>query len=736
MPCRPSIRIWTVDVSSDCALGRNEHPRLLFTKAGLPDIRARIAKPGLKEIYDRMKKTVDDQMAQGMDRVQAQGAARILVALGLLYHVTGEEKYGRACREVTLKAPFGCYATEGAYGYDLVYDLLSPEERRQCEKKMLAYIGRPYPDGSVFTQCVGLWGSGNEDDRVARKLSEMHAWCLRRKVYLNDWAADRGGDGNSHGYIGQHEYVGTVGAFQAWRAAAGEDWFADFNWARTMAPYYVYHLLPNRRLTANIGINSWGGRYAPIETGAEDFVSIAQARWKCGLTGWWARNIVCADTAYYSILHNDWGMVLFYDPDVPDVARDQFPPDMLFKTRGYLCMRSDWGKDATFVHFHSGRFETDARNHGDNNSFLIYRKAHLACDSGTRGANNPELKENSDGKHHQNYFSQTIAHNSITVGSAHDGSPLCHTVFGGQVSRVPLNWLKKYGLPVIDDNRWSRPAGAIRAYETSPEFCYAAGDARCSYDPVVVAAFTRQFLYVRPGAIVIFDRVTAANPQDMKRWYLHTMEQPLCIDGELKPDAGVHPQGHFLAEGRTLRTPHGGSVLFSRTLLPEKAAIRVLGGKGHQFEVNGENYDMYDLWWNKVGTPAYQEEIGIGWWRIEVEPQDRQADDVFLHVLWATDDGAKEMFPVRKIEKDGQAGAAFTADGTDVEVTFAKAGEPAGHVKLARNGKVLCDRPLASTVEDDYQKWSTDPRFKDWMTSPHMRAVIGDKDQDLYKARR
>jgi hypothetical protein len=98
-------------------------------------------------------------------------------------------------------------------------------------------------------------------------------------------------------------------------------------------------------------------------------------------------------------------------------------------------------------------------------------------------------------------------------------------------------------------------------------------------------------------------------------------------------------------------------------------------------------------------------------------------------VVGSTDDRAKEMFPVEKIpvekiEKGGQVGAQFTADGTDVEVTFGMTGEVAGHIKITKAGKVICDRPLATKVEDNYQKWNSDPRFKNWMTSPYLRAVI------------
>jgi heparin/heparan-sulfate lyase len=353
----------------------------------------------------------------------------------------------------------------------------------------------------------------------------------------------------------------------------------------------------------------------------------------------------------------------------------------------------------------------------DNNAFLIYRKAYLACDSGTRGLNNPERTKFSDGRHHERYFAQTIAHNSLTVGTE-DIQGRSRSVCGGQVSRVPDDWLRAYGLPVNEENRYTRQAGTIVAYETTPEFCYVAGDATRSYAPQYVRHFSRQLLYVRPGAVVIFDRVTSVRPEDAKRWYLHTMEQPSCPGGELRPDVSIHPEGHFLATGHTLRCAHGGSVLFSKTVLPRKATIRVLGGPGHQFEVNGENYDMYPLWWREVGTKEYQEQIGLGWWRVEVEPQVKSQDDLFLHVLWATEDRVREMFPVEVIENEREAGVRFVVDGIDVEAAFTKAGRVpsgcAGRIRLAKGGRVIAARPLACDVQDDYRKWSTDPRSTDW----------------------
>ena len=224
--------------------------------------------------------------------------------------------------------------------------------------------------------------------------------------------------------------------------------------------------------------------------------------------------------------------------------------------------------------------------------------------------------------------------------------------------------------------------------------------------------------------IVVFDRVTAVRADDPKRWYLHTMEQPRCVNGELRPDRSIHAEGHFLAAGDTLRAAHGGSVLFSKTVLPRKAVIRVLGGAGHQFEVNGENYDMYPRWWKEVGTKDYQEQIGIGWWRVEVEPAAKSPNDLFLHVLWATEDGVRDMFPVETIERSRQTGIRFVADGIAVEAHFAKYGDLAGHIRLMKEGRVLADDPLPCRVQDDYGLWKADPRFHDWSTNPAMQAVI------------
>lgn len=144
-----------VQVPADCALTRNEHPRLLFTREQLPAIKARLSQSPLAEDFALLKSTLDDGLARGTDRARSA-----IVALGLMYHLTGDPRYGEACKEAVLqRGQFGVYAALGLYGYDLVYDLMTPEERRQCEQKALDFMQKEqWRQSARFMYAVGTYG--------------------------------------------------------------------------------------------------------------------------------------------------------------------------------------------------------------------------------------------------------------------------------------------------------------------------------------------------------------------------------------------------------------------------------------------------------------------------------------------------------------------------------------------------------------------------------------------------
>ncbi len=120
--------------------------------------------------------------------------------------------------------------------------------------------------------------------------------------------------------------------------------------------------------------------------------------------------------------------------------------------------------------------------------------------------------------------------------------------------------------------------------------------------------------------------------------------------------------------------------------------------------------------------------IGLGGWRIELSPTDKPAAVSFLTVLQAAEQSTAAMAPVERIDRAGQVGARVTVGTTACEVIFATDGPPSGRIRIAQAGKVVVDRALAAGIEDNYTKWSGDPRYKTWITRPEYRNFIGARD--------
>jgi heparin/heparan-sulfate lyase len=362
------------------------------------------------------------------------------------------------------------------------------------------------------------------------------------------------------------------------------------------------------------------------------------------------------------------------------------------------------------------------------------------------------------------YARQTIAHNSITVGSEPLElrgwkNALLATVRGGGQSPIQDDsWWKLWDLPKPKTGDRPFREGRIIAYETSPLFDYAAGDATHSYPPTRVKSITRQFVYLRPDTFIVFDRVINTTAGLETRWLLHALFEPQ-FDGAKTPDPSLPPEkqlvvtpdgkemapnpkpgGRFLHSNASIfiiddKWPDMTGRLFGKVLFPDEKArvLRTVGGPWHEFEVEGVNYGPTDDTYAENKYHRHRKEhdrensIGLGGWRIELLPKDRPAATSFLVVLHAADQATKTMGPVERIDRSGQMGAKVRIGTTDYEVTFATAGPTGGHIRVSEGGKTTLDRPLAAGVEDNYEKWSEDPRYETWMMRPEYRNFIGSR---------
>ncbi|MBM4039915.1 MAG: hypothetical protein FJ290_15530 [Planctomycetes bacterium] len=758
-----SVRIGGVDVPAGCALARKEHPRLLFTRADIPKLRERLKHPRLAKELEWAK------------QLASQGKASAIL-LGVLYHLTGEKAYLDQARAKLEPSWIQTYPLAA----DLVMAGLPPEEQKAEADRLVEQIKanrwRPH-----VALALAAWGHGH-DDFLNEVLTKRYPEDLVRGVaYNNLWSQGRGGSSMSHGYNGEHFYTEWLTMAVAWSNATGQDWVSKCDFAAHAPEWYLFHYRPwaSGFECVHVGVTAMCRHWmtvTPASFEGDNLAVLVASRFRDGVGQWWIDNVISKISMGWgtSALGQGgvWGKLLWYDPELPAVEPASLPPARLFPENGHAVMRSDWTPEATYALFRCGRFgEIDGhwgRNNADNLHFIINKRGVLAADTGAvHSLNNAALAfagsqpQGESRPHLTEYARQTVAHNSITVGR----EPIVHVDWrgnptrdvvrrGGQSPIQDKSWWKLWGLPERKPGDRPFREGRIVAYETSPFFDYAAGDATHSYPPTRVKSITRQFVYLRPDTFVVFDRVEAAEPGLETIWNLHALYQP-AWNGKAEPDASLPPEKQFVLSddgkeqlpnpkpgGRFAHT--GGDTftiddnwqgmqgrLFAKLLLPAEDArtVRTIGGAWHEFEVDGINYGPTEATYgkHKGGQNPHNREntIGVEGWRIELSPKDNPASASFLVVLFATDQKSGKLPPIERVEREGRVGAKLSIAGKDYEVTFATTGALGGHIAIREGGKAMLDRPLATSVEDTYGKWSSDPRYKAWTTQPEYRNFIG-----------
>jgi len=740
------INIGKLKMRADSPLVKGEYPRLAITRASLPAIRARLGNP---EIQTYLK--------QARDLVKIGKASPLLLAA--LYQLTGDKHYSSLTKD-----RLGDVSWDPAwtFAFDMVAETMTKAERSDYARKILARI-RVNRWRPRLLHCLAAWGN-SLDSEITPYLESSHANEVERKLdYNNRWSRGRGGSSMGHGYNGEHFFSAEFAGMMGWTHATGEDIIARSDFAHHTPAWYIYHYLPwkRSRQVIRVGVTMSPWHYqalTPQKHAGENYVMLDITRTKNGLGQWWQREFIgewpmpkwrAGEEHTYGLA----GRLLWLDPSIPSVPPERFPETRLFPVNGHVIMRSDWTEDATVALFRCGRFgEIDGyggRNNADNLHFIIYKHGYLAPDTGCVHSVNEKVWQMKAPGNVHNYGKQTVAHNSITVGRGR----LEHRGYqnrlmgvarrGGQMVTQDPKWYKAWGIKGVTRIQSEFQDGDITAYSTSPAYDYACGDATHSYPPSRVRKITRQFVYLKPDVFVVFDRVTPADPKLDIIWNLHAYERP-AWNGKTKP-AKTPPQfiikdgkqvpnpkpgGHFLhTGGDTFSVTSSGGIMELKTLLPaaDKCTIRTIGGEWHDFEVDGVNFGpteaTYELRKKRKGDGGLE---GVGGWRIEVSPKEVTDEAHFLHVLQTGKAGVLKTSEVSLVKVAGYTGANIVLGGKSYEVVFSTTGATRGHVTVSEGARVILDRDLADHVEDNYKDWKDDPRYREWMTNPYMRTVIGE----------
>jgi hypothetical protein len=635
------------------------HPRILFRAEDVEDLRT--ACNGIYAAdYNRLKSWCDSQLSGG-----GWVAEDIhLPALSFVYLMSQDTRYLNRAKEIAQQVSDGGqsesweWLSGGSYFFDWCYDGLTPAERQTYGTALAeagdwmtrgTAIGTQWYQTNNYHSKVGRMaylifaGAALYDEGIA---DQTAAACI--DTYLVHMEGPRhflcclqevAGDGSY--FEGDYNYsilvTGNRRSVSIWDTATYDQPYEFIGSYQNMARYLMYETGPMRGWSL-LGSKQGDSHHHAIHSTAFRYALYDLARvYRDGAAQWMADEI--DDVGAGSVYDYDlWRTLIWRDPTLDPVHPAEVYGEMAatrFDSVGTVYMRSGWdissGSDDIYAVFRCETFP-GYHTHAHQNHFLIARGGDLlAIDSGEYDA--------WGSSHHRNYFTRTVAHNTITVFDPSEsfGS---YANDGGQKPpfMYPDSGLRLCGDASEPENYRGRLA---HIYRDTDAYTYARGDATSAYSADKVEEFTREFVWLKPDLFVILDRVRATSPSFKKRWLLHSLGEPAVA-------------------GDTTVIDEGDSKLYVKTLLPEAHEIVKVGGSGHEFEVNGVNY-----------SPGGGVENDVGAWRIEVSPTNDAEEHLFLHVLYPCDDGVTAMPEANLIDSGDLVGV----DVAGFTVLFSKTGE-------------------------------------------------------------
>lgn len=668
------------------------HPRLFLNEEIIGTLKAN-AQGREAAVYQEVKDRVDQVMIEGREAqfILHEG---IIVDAGIVAIVSGDAKYkkqviqwlGEGIDHVeklhAQKKALGWFSFQRMgllMAYDWFYDDLTPEQRKDYARRLMDHIEKindgdiisgenrfGFPGGGFYGTNNLFWfagitfyGEGVEDAKALQWIRRGYDDYMQLAEHRRTAAGDDGGlsapvPGYSMGAYPRAEWNFLLTCRSAYDRMPSEqfDYLAMFlNWICWTIIYgdgglYDFGYGDSHHTTNGMGdlqdVHLSQIRYF-FQEDYPDYARLAQ----------FLSEINPSDqrgTYFWGDLYP----LLLPEPPEPIPARapdESWPKARHFEEFGQFFMRSGVGPDDTYILLIAGANNAGHKHH-DEGHFTIYKKGFQAVDAGTRDKTNDASM-----RHVTEFYNRTIAHNTLLIKMPGE--------------KFPHHW---GFVPKTNDGGQNKSTGSeILSFQTNQYFTNIVADLTPVYSDKKAEEVIRQFLYLPPNHVVILDRVESKNADYPKTWLLHSQTKPR-------------------ESGDQWTTQWQGGLLHAKTLLPKDAKREVIGGPGHEFEVEGKNYPLSDQYINKAlkddRLDSFQDLI-VGHWRVEVSPGSAREEDVFLHVLEVGEaKSASTMQPVVMREtasdwfiKIGHHDAAI--------VRLSKSNPEDGGVRIERGGETI-----------------------------------------------
>ncbi|HEY2931686.1 MAG TPA: DUF4962 domain-containing protein [Acidobacteriota bacterium] len=445
------------------------HPRVFFPPSDLPRLRA-LARGERKQLWSEaienltaMRQDPPPPTPQG--RRSQNDVAHAIAQISLAYAIEQRPEYLQAAKKWILAAcrydPWGytfnkpnvdlaaghlLYAI--GWSYDLLYDRLTADERRQIREKLvlqsrLLYDYQAYKPGKryAFSQnhtFIPMTGLMVASLALMDEVPEAEKWArLSHAVYdrvLQTLAPD------GYYYEGFEYWVFSmpwiVHYLDALKSATGEDLYDQLG-LRNAAGYFMHSMLPGARYIFDFGdVFEGPSTRAGIGPEAERASPGGRLHSNYHLLYRFAarfKDPYAQTAAQFARSHRHMNMediwtFLWYDPSVSVLPLDRVPLWRHFENAGVVFWRTGWDENATAIAFKCGPPEghhaaallksipewelSTGHAHPDANSFILFAGGkYLSGDTGYSG------------------ITMTAHHNTLLVDNAGQERDGRHEVF-------------------------------------------------------------------------------------------------------------------------------------------------------------------------------------------------------------------------------------------------------------------------------------------------------------------
>lgn len=644
------------------------HPRLFLRAGDLPEIKAHLTQGEVKDAWDRMRIAANRVHSgellpiSGSIHTNVSGdVSKIIKAKALSYVLDEDVTSGHAAVSMMvnyldtvqflasddgLTRQKGETILLGAIIYDWCYDLMSSVQRTDFIQHF-KQIAAGMEIGYLPTSQSAVVGHGSEA-QLLRDLLSAGIAIYDEDDELYNVAAGR--------FF--KEYVPARNYAYSSHAQHQGDSYGPYRFQWDMFASWIF-----KRMGTNSVFNS-EQQFTPYEFLYNRRPDGQQMRdgdsfwWRDGGQYWSEPLTYLLTASYYNdpyLKHeflrqfnynvggvDELWLILFDNPQLASESERTLPLTQYFdEPAGMMTARTNWAggmnSSAVVATMKVGSTYFANHQHADAGQFQIYYKGGLAIDSGLYQGTNSGYGT----PHDLNYNKRTIAHNAMLVYDPNEVMPGGVANDGGQrfVYQEPTT------LEELQESMYEMADVLKHQFgpdEETPDFSYLKGDLTKAYT-AKVQDFKRSFVFLNlknddhPGALIVYDKVTASNSNLKKTWLLHSENAPVI-------------NGDTVTLQRTDKGFNG--KLVNRTLLPagNNASIVSVGGTGNEFSVNGVNYPT------STGSGSYNAESGA--YRVEVSPSTKAGTDLFLNVMQVMDaQGGPQPLATESIESETMVGA-------------------------------------------------------------------------------